>query len=363
MRRMMVTMLILVEIAGCGSRSGNGGPQLGSGSATTPADPLQKPVIPEPVPFDSIALSTDTTYTSRLVSDGNQPGEIRESTALRIKFCWCPAGGFLMGSRDDVPGHLNNEAQFEARFSKGFWMQQTELTQEQYQRLMGSNPAYFQGGENPVESVTGMEADEFCRRLTEIPPEKAAGNLFRLPTEAEWEYACRAGSTTEFSCGDDEAELEKFSWHSSNSGRMTHPVGQKSRIPGDSMTCTVMFRSGVWITTETTPRDRQSTREAPKREKNGIYEVAVGSLFPCSLDPLIGMALHQRHATRDWDFGSSPPLRRWPNQSMASRTEPLGRSLGKFFGGITRHSWRLPRLWTCHRKTLCVCFGFCRTSK
>ncbi len=227
MRRMMVTMLILVEIAGCGSRSGNGGPQLGSGSATTPADPLQKPVIPEPVPFDSIALSTDTTYTSRLVSDGNQPGEIRESTALRIKFCWCPAGGFLMGSRDDVPGHLNNEAQFEARFSKGFWMQQTELTQEQYQRLMGSNPAYFQGGENPVESVTGMEADEFCRRLTEIPPEKAAGNLFRLPTEAEWEYACRAGSATEFSCGDDEAELEKFSWHSSNSGRMTHPFGQK----------------------------------------------------------------------------------------------------------------------------------------
>ena len=78
MRRMMVTMLILVEIAGCGSRSGNGGPQLGSGSATTPADPLQKPVIPEPVPFDSIALSTDTTYTSRLVKrrqpTGRNPG-------------------------------------------------------------------------------------------------------------------------------------------------------------------------------------------------------------------------------------------------------------------------------------------------
>jgi formylglycine-generating enzyme required for sulfatase activity len=92
---------------------------------------------------------------------------------------------------------------------------------------MGPSPAYFKGPQNPVESVTWDEAIEFCRRLSEIPPEKKVGNLFRLPTEAEWEYACRAGSTTEWCCGDDEADLDEYGWYHKNSARSTHPVGEK----------------------------------------------------------------------------------------------------------------------------------------
>jgi formylglycine-generating enzyme required for sulfatase activity len=111
--------------------------------------------------------------------------------------------------------------------SRGFWMQQTELTQHQYQQLMGCNPAFYKGDQNPVESVTWTEATEFARRLSELPPEKKAGNVFRLPTEAEWEYACRAGSTTLFSQGDDEEQLQEVAWFHDNSARTTHPVGEK----------------------------------------------------------------------------------------------------------------------------------------
>ena len=223
MIRLILSVSIVTAIAGCGARSGNAMP----GSAKAPATHNQNPVVPEPVPFETIPLSTDLTSTSTPVGDGAQPGEVRELTALGLKFCWCPAGSFLMGSRIDAPGHLNNEGPFEATICKGFWIQQTESTQAQYEQLMGPNPAYFQGQEKPVESVTWTEASEFCRRLSQLPSEKAAGNSYRLPTEAEWEYACRAGSTTEFSFGDDETELDSHGWYSLNSGRMTHPVGQK----------------------------------------------------------------------------------------------------------------------------------------
>ena len=131
----------------------------------------------------------------------------------------------------DSRGHLRNESQFEAIIARGFWIQQTVVKQHQYEQLMGSSPAYFKGPDRPVESVTWTEAAEFCRRLSELPPEKAAGNVYRLPTEAEWEYACRAGSTTEFSFGDDETGMEEFGWYNANSKRTTHPVGQKQPNP------------------------------------------------------------------------------------------------------------------------------------
>jgi len=234
MARLTFVVLIVAMIAGCGGR-----PDV----AGTPADPAPATsgdisvaggaktsevfVAPEPVPFESIALASDSSYATSTVAEGGQPGEVREFTALKIKFCWCPPGSFQMGSRDNAPGNMMNERQHEVILSKGFWMQQTELTQDQYEQLMGSNPAFFKGAQNPVESVTWDEATEYCRRLSELPPEKNAGNLFRLPTEAEWEYACRAGSDTEWCCGDDETVLDDYCWYNKNSARTTHPVGEK----------------------------------------------------------------------------------------------------------------------------------------
>jgi formylglycine-generating enzyme required for sulfatase activity len=80
---------------------------------------------------------------------------------------------------------------------------------------------------HPVETVNWDEAMEFCRKLSAMPAEKTARRVYRLPTEAEWEYACRAGTTTRWYCGDDEVGLQECAWFSKNSGGMTRPVGQK----------------------------------------------------------------------------------------------------------------------------------------
>jgi formylglycine-generating enzyme required for sulfatase activity len=222
-----LALLIIAATAGCGGCSGDAATIPAAGTASVSAKTAASPAAPEPVPFESIALASDSSYASPPVGDDAEPGDVREFTKLKIKFCWCPPGEFRMGSSDDAPGHLNNETQSDVTFSKGFWIQQTELTQNQYEQLMGSNPAFFKGPQNPIESLTWTEATEFCRRLSELPPENKAGNRFRLPTEAEWEYACRAGSTTEFCFGDDEAGLDQYGWYNKNSGRATHPVGEK----------------------------------------------------------------------------------------------------------------------------------------
>jgi formylglycine-generating enzyme required for sulfatase activity len=112
-----------------------------------------------------------------------------------------------------------------------------EVTQGEYVAMMGSNPSSFTGNLNrPVEQVTWYEATNYCARLT--AQERTTGRLpagwvYRLPTEAEWEYAARAGTTTRFSYGDDPgyAQLGNFAWYSSNSGNTTHPVGQKQTNP------------------------------------------------------------------------------------------------------------------------------------
>ena len=101
-----------------------------------------------------------------------------------------------------------------------------EVTQEQYKKVMGTNPSDFSGPQNPVENVSWDDAVDFCGKLSALPGEESAGYVYRLPTEAEWEYACRAGTTTEYSFGDSDS-LGDYAWYDTNSGKTTHPVGQK----------------------------------------------------------------------------------------------------------------------------------------
>jgi formylglycine-generating enzyme required for sulfatase activity len=112
--------------------------------------------------------------------------------------------------------------------TKPFELGVYEVTQEQYEKVKGTNPSSSKGPQNPVEKVSWEDAVEFCRKLSELPEEKAAGRVYRLPTEAEWEYACRAGTTTAYSFGDDESQLRDYAWFSGNA---THPVGQKKPNP------------------------------------------------------------------------------------------------------------------------------------
>ncbi len=150
-----------------------------------------------------------------------------------------PAGDFLMGSPDSDPDAFPLEKpRHRVRITQPFYLSVTEVTQGQYRAVTGERPSHFRGSDGlPVEMVSWNDAVAFCDKLSELerlrrydrfPAEKpAGGDGYRLPTEAEWEYACRAGSTTRYSFGDDVANLDKYAWWRQNSGFKTHPVGQK----------------------------------------------------------------------------------------------------------------------------------------
>ncbi len=134
------------------------------------------------------------------------------TNSLGMKLAYIPVGEFLMGSPGREEARNENEGpQHRVQISKPFYLGVYQVTQEEYQRVMGQNPSWFCGtgggkaqaaGQDtrrfPVESVSWDEALEFCRRLSAVPGERRAGRVYRLPTEAEWEYACRAGTTTPF---------------------------------------------------------------------------------------------------------------------------------------------------------------------
>lgn len=122
--------------------------------------------------------------------------------SLGVEFARVPAGSFRMGSPTGEKDRLDTETPHTVRLTKGFWMGAHEVTQEQYARVMANRPAHFQGDKLPVEKVSFGEALEFCQKLSALAEEKAAGRKYRLPTEAEWEYACRAGTSTPFSFGE-----------------------------------------------------------------------------------------------------------------------------------------------------------------
>jgi formylglycine-generating enzyme required for sulfatase activity len=122
-------------------------------------------------------------------------------------------GKFMMGEEKD---------QHEVTISKPFYIGVTEVTQAQYEAVMGTNPSILKGATNPVETVSWNDATEFCKKLS-----KKTRQAVRLPTEAEWEYACRAGTKTGFSFGDADDGLGDYAWYLANSGNTTHPVGQK----------------------------------------------------------------------------------------------------------------------------------------
>lgn len=136
---------------------------------------------------------------------GLKGGDEREVAG--VKLCWCPPGRFLMGSPPNEPERRPGETQVEVTLSRGFWIGKYEVTQGQWKRVVGEFPGEFtagQGDELPVYTINFAEAEGFCERLTEQA--RASGDLpqgwaFRLPTEAQWEYACRAGTTTATSFG------------------------------------------------------------------------------------------------------------------------------------------------------------------
>ena len=156
---------------------------------------------------------------------GTEPGDT-VINSVGMKLADIPPGDFTMGSPQTEPGRVANETEHHVTFERGFLIGVYEVTQKEWRLVMGTSPGYFQGDNLPVERITWCEANEFCRRLSEKENKR-----YRLPTEAEWEYACRAGTTTVYYSGENKAALGEAGWYLGNSGNQSHPVGRKQPNP------------------------------------------------------------------------------------------------------------------------------------
>ncbi len=187
-------------------------------SASPPAPPeVAAPLLPDP------EYVTKPDGATVVVTPSGQELQVL-TNSIGMQMVLIPAGEFDMG---DDSGDSDERPVHRVRITRPFYLGTTEVTQAQYEQVMGENPGYFTGDpRRPVEQASWDDAQEFCRRLSQ-----KEGKEYRLPTEAEWEYACRAGTTTRFSFGDDEARLGDYAWYDDNSGNSTHPVGQKRPNP------------------------------------------------------------------------------------------------------------------------------------
>ena len=196
----------------------------------TPTPPDTKIPTPMPTnirtPIAKITTSTPTPINSSVIINSDNPIALTLSNGM--EFIKIPAGEFDMGSPigenvwndDEGPVHR-------VKILKAFYMGKYEVTQKQWIDVMGTNPSFYKGDNLPVETVLWIEAQEFIKKLNE----KEGTNKYRLPSEAEWEYAARAGTTSRYSFGDDESKLGDYAWYVANSGETTHEIGQKKPNP------------------------------------------------------------------------------------------------------------------------------------
>ncbi len=159
-----------------------------------------------------------------------RPDEKSFTNSIGMTFVWIPPGRFRMGSPENEPDRDSDEKQHWVTLSKGFYMQTCETTQRQWERIMSSNPSHFRecGDDCPVEGVSWHDVQTFIKQLNQKEEKK-----YSLPTEAQWEYAARAGSSTAFPNGEitdtgcSDPNMDAMGWYCGNAGRKTHPVGLK----------------------------------------------------------------------------------------------------------------------------------------
>lgn len=139
-----------------------------------------------------------------------------------LAMAYLQGGSFQMGSPVSESGRWDDEGPVHRVELDGFWMGKYQVTQAQYHAIMGKNPSRFKDDNRPVERVSWKKAMKFCQKLSQ-----KTGKTFTLPTEAQWEYACRAGTRTQYCFGDDSSLLSEYAWYGKNSNGETHPVGRK----------------------------------------------------------------------------------------------------------------------------------------
>lgn len=193
-------------------------PQLLTTITSHVPDVQVKPPVAEPRPSEPPPPEPPPT------AKVEAPPEKEFTNSLGMTFVLIPAGTFMMGSPEGESGRSDDEQQHQVTISRPFYLQTTPVTQGQWQRVMDKNPSYFKdcGEDCPVEQVSWIDVQGFLRKLNQMENT----DTYRLPTEAEWEYACRAESTGRWCFGDNEADLGKYAWYDVNSQGKTHPVSQ-----------------------------------------------------------------------------------------------------------------------------------------
>ena len=193
---------------GAGRGASEAAPERGAGTPPRRAGPSRRPASPAPA----------RVPPSRRDPVGPAPGDVTTGPA-GMEFVWIPAGEFRMGSTSSE-ANSDERPVTQVRISQGFWLGKYEVTQDEWQTVMGSNPSEFAGcGNCPVEQVSWDDARQFMQRLNA----REGRDVYRLPTEAEWEYAARAGTT-----GDRYGSVDAIAWYGPNSGGRTQPVGGKT---------------------------------------------------------------------------------------------------------------------------------------
>ena len=181
-------------------------------------------------PLSTVILTAGVIFLSFAEHlQAQPPKEITNSIGMKLVLI--PKGSFMMGSPESDINRQKNETQHEVKISKDYYLGVHEVTQAQFEKVMGENPSCFQGtrvdnlnSDLPVENVSWDDAVEFCKKLSDLPEEKEAGRVYHLPTEAQWEYACRAGSKTIYSFDDEEGLLPEYGWFKRNSSQRNHTV-------------------------------------------------------------------------------------------------------------------------------------------
>jgi formylglycine-generating enzyme required for sulfatase activity len=275
-----------------------------------------KPLFPLLLEGDCFPFFVNQQYHD--VRDGRLPPKkfierlLRCETVLKtytnsigMEFVLIPAGSFMMGSKlspDEIVQKYGREAkwwkdqhpQHKVTISNPFYLHSTQVTQGLWQEVMGGNPSKFKdcGDDCPVENVSWYDAQEFISKLND----KEGTDKYRLPTEAEWEYACRAGTTSEFSFGDDPTKLAEYAWYFDNSDKKTHPVRQKKTNPWGLYD----MHGNVWEWCQDWHGDYSSNPVVDPQgpDKGGGRVLRGGSWFVS--------AGFIRSACRDWDYPVNP---------------------------------------------------------
>ncbi|HOW13451.1 formylglycine-generating enzyme family protein [Methanosarcina sp.] len=172
------------------------------------------------------SIEDSIEYSNGATESENHETFISSSTG--IEFLLIPAGEFIMGSSPEEKDRSDCESPVHRVTIKNpFYMGKTPVTQRQWKKIMGTSPANFSDESLPVEKVSWEEVQEFIQKLNT----RENTSKYRLPSEAEWEYACRAGTQSRYFFGDDESKLGDYAWYVRNAGRKTHPVGKKKPNP------------------------------------------------------------------------------------------------------------------------------------